>query len=61
MRIAIAGLGFLLACLPMLASAQTSTVSLEQALAETYAPIVMIKTQPEKCSNDGVAICSAMR
>jgi hypothetical protein len=52
-RIAIAGLGFLLACLPMLAGAQTSTVSLEQALAETYAPIVMIKTQPEKCSNDG--------
>ncbi len=35
------------------AAAQTSTVSLEQQLAETYAPIVMIKTQPEDCSTDG--------
>ena len=53
MRIAIASLGFVLACLPMLAGAQTSTVSLEQQLVDTYAPIVTIKTQPEACSSDG--------
>ncbi len=35
------------------ASAQSSTISLEQALAETYAPIVTIKSQPEACSLDG--------
>jgi hypothetical protein len=53
MRIVIAGLGIVLACLPAVARAQTSTISLEQELAETYAPVVMIKSQPEVCSGDG--------
>ena len=34
-------------------SAQTSTISLEQELVETYAPIVKIKTQTVDCSPDG--------
>lgn len=53
LRLAIVGLGFMLACLPMLAGAQSSTVSLEQQFVETYAPIVIIKAQLKPCSNDG--------
>lgn len=34
-------------------AAQTSTISLEQELAERYAPIVMIKKQEKVCSTDG--------
>lgn len=58
-RLAAAIVTLMLACLPELgsslhlATAQTSTVSLEQQLVETYAPIVTIKTQPEACSDDG--------
>lgn len=34
-------------------SAQTTSSSLEQQLAEQYAPIVMIKKQTQECSSDG--------
>lgn len=53
LRRAIAALALVLVCLPIAAAAQTSTISLEQELAETYAPIVLIKEQSSACSADG--------